>query len=696
MQAAALPQLREELAVHVGPTGADGAPTWTLHDPLRNQFFRLTWAAFEVLSRWHLGDAAAVARAVEAETTLRLDEEDVDGVVEFLAQSQLLKPDGPRDVARLLAIHDSQKTAWYTWILHHYLFFRVPLVRPNRMLDAVLPHLAWLGSRAFRLATLAALVAGLFLVGRQWSAFAATLVDHFSMEGLAAFGVALGLAKIVHELGHAFTAKAFGVRVPTMGVAFLVLMPVLYTDVNEAWKLPSRRKRLLIGAAGILAELTLAAWATLAWGLLPDGMARSMAFTLAATTWISSLAINLSPFMRFDGYFLAMDALDQPNLHPRSFALARWHLREVLFKLGEPVPEHLPAATRSGMIVFAWAVWVYRLVLFLGIAVLVYHFFIKALGILLFAVEMGWFVARPFLQEFAQWKKRAAAIRASRRSRLSLGLALGFVLLAVVPWSGRVSAPALLKAAEHVSLYAPAAAVLGTVEVAAGAQVAAGAVLARLDNPDLLHRLDQVERRIAVLRYELASVAFEESFRGRSRAIASEMEATLAERAALLRDQERLVLAAPIAGTVTDLSPLVQPGQWISPREPILALRAGAVIEAYVAEDDLSRIQVGGRGRFIPEGSGEARAATIAAIDHSAVKALSDPELAVPFGGAIPARFDAKSLVPDTAVYRVRLDLDGTIAQPIRGTVHLEGERQSWLGRVFKAAAAVVVREWGM
>jgi putative peptide zinc metalloprotease protein len=47
---------------------------------------------------------------------------------------------------------------------------------------------------------------------------------------------------------------------------------------------------------------------------LPDGMVKSMAFTLAATTWISSLAINLSPFMRFDGYFLAMDALDMPRV----------------------------------------------------------------------------------------------------------------------------------------------------------------------------------------------------------------------------------------------------------------------------------------------------------------------------------------------------------------------------------------------
>ncbi|OAN48865.1 hypothetical protein A6A04_19640 [Paramagnetospirillum marisnigri] len=293
----ALPSLRDELALLQGPPTNDGSPTWTLHDPLSNRFFRLSWPAFEVLSRWHLGQADSVAAAVTAETALDMEPEDVSGVVEFLARGGLLKAETPKDIDRLLAIHDAGKTGWLTWALHHYLFFRIPLVRPDAWLDRLLPLVAWMGTRAFRLATLAALLAGLLMMGRQWEVFAATFVDHFSMTGLAAFGLALGLAKVAHELGHALTAKSYGCRVPTMGVAFLVLWPMLYTDVNEAWKLTERRKRLLIGGAGILAELAIAAWATLAWGLLPDGPARGIAFTLAVTTLISSLAINLSPFI---------------------------------------------------------------------------------------------------------------------------------------------------------------------------------------------------------------------------------------------------------------------------------------------------------------------------------------------------------------------------------------------------------------
>jgi putative peptide zinc metalloprotease protein len=593
----------------------------------------------------------------------------------------------------------AHRVSWAEWLLHHYLFFRIPLLRPDTLLDGLLPWTRWLGGKGFRLVTLVALVLGVMLVGRQWQGFAATLVDQFSLPGLMAFGLALGVAKIVHELGHALAAKSFGLRVPTMGVAFLVLMPVLYTDVNEAWKLADRRRRLMVGAAGVLAELTLAVWATLAWALLPDGLARQMAFTLAATTWISSVLLNLSPFMRFDGYFLLVDALDMPNLHNRAFDLARWHLREVLFGLGEAAPEPLPAFRRSWLVAFAWIVWLYRLVLFLGIAVLVYHFFIKVVGILLFAVEIGWFVAKPVWAELREWHKRKPAILEGRRSRLVLMLAGGLVLLALVPWNSRVTAPALLKASAHVVLYPPVPGVLQGLEVREGTWVEAGTVLARLDSPEVTYRLQQAEGRIRVLQYEAASIAFEDSFRSRTQAIAGELAAVMAERDAARRDQSRLLVRAPISGWVRDISPTLLAGQWLGQREPLMTvLEPGSVIEAYVAEEDLPGLDAGGPARFVPEGTRISRQSRILEVDRSAARSLPDPALAIQFGGAIPARFTDRALVPELAFYRVRLAMadDHAIDVMQRGEVHLDGERRSLLGRVLRAVATVVIREWGV
>ncbi|HEX7639591.1 MAG TPA: site-2 protease family protein, partial [Burkholderiaceae bacterium] len=398
-----LPPLREELALLPGPVLADGQPSHTLHDPVRNQFFQIDWPTFEVLSRWHLGQAATVAAAISRDTTLQMDAQDVEDVVGFFQQHQLLQA-GPGHAAAFAGRLRQRRGSAWQWLLHNYLFFRIPLVRPDRWLGRWAPRLDFLYSPRFLGLTLAALAWGLVEVYRQWERFSATLVDTISPAGLARYGLTLAAVKLLHELGHAFTAKRLGCKVPSMGVAFLVMCPVAYTDTNEVWRLTRRRDRLAVGAAGVLTELAVAAWATLAWALLPDGDARSMAFLLATTTWIASIGVNASPFMRFDGYFLLSDWLGVPNLHARAFALARWQLREWLFALGEPAPEGLPRRRRIGLVLFAYATWLYRATVFLGIAALVYAFFIKAVGLLMFAVEMGWFLMMPLARELQAWR----------------------------------------------------------------------------------------------------------------------------------------------------------------------------------------------------------------------------------------------------------------------------------------------------
>ena len=172
-------------------------------------------------------------------------------------------------------------------------------------------------------------------------------------------------------------SKYFGCRVSSIGIAFLVFFPFLYTDTSDAWRLRDHKDRLLINFAGILTELHLALISTFLWAILPDGGLKSVAFFIATTSWISSLAINVSPFMRFDGYYVFSDWLKAENLQPRSFALARWQLREILFGFNHSPPEELNPSRRWTFISYAWLTWVYRFFIFLGIALLVYHLAFK-------------------------------------------------------------------------------------------------------------------------------------------------------------------------------------------------------------------------------------------------------------------------------------------------------------------------------
>ena len=184
----------------------------------------------------------------------------------------------------------------------------------------------------------------------------------------------------MHELGHAFTATRYGSKVASMGVALMVMLPVLYSDTTDAWRLNSRRQRIHIGAAGMIVELYLAIIFTFLWSFLPDGVMRSAAFIIATTSWIMSLAINLNILMRFDGYYILSDLLAVENLQDRSFALGKWRLRELLFDMGMPAPGNFTPLLRRKLIIYAWSVWIYRFFLFLGIALLVLSFLFQVTG----------------------------------------------------------------------------------------------------------------------------------------------------------------------------------------------------------------------------------------------------------------------------------------------------------------------------
>ena len=145
---------------------------------------------------------------------------------------------------------------------------------------------------------------------------------------------------------------------------------------------------LCFGAEGTAIAWALAGLATLAWALAPDGIFRQAMLYLATTGWLLTLALNASPFMRFDGYFILTDLLDFPNLHERAGVLARAWLRKTLFGVTALDSENLSLTARRALIAFALFTWLYRFTLFLGIAVAVYLLFFKALGIFLFAHDL--------------------------------------------------------------------------------------------------------------------------------------------------------------------------------------------------------------------------------------------------------------------------------------------------------------------
>jgi putative peptide zinc metalloprotease protein len=710
-----VPPLREELALYPGPALADGQPSWTLHDPVQNKFFRMDWQSFEMLCRWQLAKPAAIAAAISRETTLTPQAEDVEALALFLMENQLTQA-GPGSASGMAQRLQRMRGAWHTWLLHHYLFFRVPLLRSDRWLGRWAGVVAPLYTRGFAILTLLALALGLALVQRDWDHFAATLMDTFSWQGVAGYGAALVSVKVLHEFGHAFTAKRFGCRVPAMGVAFLVMFPVAYTDTNEVWKLPHRKQRLAVAGAGVLTELIVAAWATLAWTLLPEGTPKAMAFMLASTTWIATLAINSSPFMRFDGYFLLSDWLDIPNLHSRSFALARWHMREKLFGLGLEPPEYFSRKLTFGLILFAYATWVYRLVLFLGIAALVYHFFIKAVGIFLFMVEIGWFVLLPLRHEIrlwpalllgearsaSRWRNARAMLGRNARTRRSALLALALIVLVAVPWPTRLTASGMLKPLQSYTVYAPAGAQIASLPWPDGARVKAGDVMLELASPELQLRWRRAEARLLAVRRQADNTGVDAEQRQNIQVLQQEENTARAELANVQADLALYAPKAPFGGVLRRVDVEQKPGVWVSSHERLAVLFDPAQwqVETYLDEDAVRRVRVGDSAHFYADGQeGPSLALRVSAIEQDATRQLSTPMLSAQAGGSVLTRTRRDQLLPELAVYRVTLRSEAppgrAAGQSWRGHVVISGEWEA-PGLSFARAALVLVwREMG-
>ena len=135
-----LPLIREDLKLLPGPRHHDGSPSWRIHDAVRNQFFEIGWLEFELLSRWtEHRDAQSLIARVAAETPLEPVLEEVEELIQFMGLNQLLAPQTAKVRNDLRTRLRSQAKPWYETLLHHYLFFRVPLVRPDAFLQRTLP-----------------------------------------------------------------------------------------------------------------------------------------------------------------------------------------------------------------------------------------------------------------------------------------------------------------------------------------------------------------------------------------------------------------------------------------------------------------------------------------------------------------------------------------------------------------------------
>ncbi len=692
--------LRQDLNLHAAEPDPDGAPAWILHDPLADRYYRLGWIEVQILGFLDAGTPEAVAAAVSRQIGRPVSSGEIQVFLEFLGRHHLLRARGENSLKLFLKQAALMRAGRLKRLARQYLFLRFPLWRPDRFLVRTLPLVRWV-FHPITLGTVVFLgVAGIFWALRQADLFLATALDFLSVDGALVYAVVISAVKILHELGHAYTARMRGCRVSTIGVVILVFWPVLYTDVSEAWKLPARRDRLAIGAAGMLVELGLACIALFLWGVLPAGTPRDMAFVLATASWLTTLGINLNPLMRFDGYYLLADYWRVPNLQTRALALVRWQAVRWFLGLDDPPPDEHPA---RHLFVYGWCVVAYRTVLVVSISLLIYHLFFKLLALMLIALLWGQSFGGPMVKAIRFLWQRRADLKPNKAMARTLLLLACVAILFWAPWPRTVKAPAVLQPPAHAVLYAPFDGRVGQVHVAAGTRVTRGQVLAELAAPDLAFENQMVQQQIDILRWQMKVRGFDTDLLGRILILETEMRTHLDRLKALEARLEKGILRAPMDAVVSEMVPGFKPGTWIGEDEALMHLvddRTWHVV-AYVNEAELGRLPAGGRGRFYPHHGGrEPLPLDLISVEETALKEFDTLYPTGAFGGPIPVRQTATdALVPLSAVYRVYLrpsaDLGPIPERVLTGTVVVEGRRQSLSVRFWRSVVGVLRRESG-
>jgi putative peptide zinc metalloprotease protein len=696
-----LPPLRQDLQLAEGGAASDGSKRWTLYDPLRHRYFVVSDSDVKMLSLWDCGSVEALQRLM-AQARLPLDEANLSSLITFLSDNHLVRPTGPEATQQLLRqTLQIQATGWRWW-LQRYMGLRVPLWRPQHFLQATLPIARSLVHRSGLLIWAMVTLLGLYLTGRQWDVFLGTFAEFLSPGGLLAYGLALVGLKLVHELGHAYAATHFGCKVNSMGVAVMMMVPMLYTDTSDAARLREKRQRMWIDAGGVLAESLVAGLATFMWAILPDGSARSIAFVLATSSWLMSLLVNLNPLSRFDGYYFLSDSLGIDNLQTRALAYTKWALGRALLGPIEAPPETLRPAQARGFVLYGVLVCWYRLGLYLAAAYLVYSYCFKALGLALFMVEMWAFVAQPIWRQTQHWWSLRQNVAGAQRGVL-LAILVGLVLLFIAPLDRQVNLPAVLTWQDDTPLHAPEAAQVLEVNIRAGQHVKQGDLLLRLASPELLVKQATAQLNALSNNEKLDRISADAVDRDDALVLDRERVQNAEEIDGLNKREDQLEIRATRDGVIADVPEHLHVGQWVSPTQLLGRVLHGQQLDVrgFVDERDAPRLHTGANARFVPEdATRRSLPLHLALVEPTAAETISPAVLASVHGGRI-AVTERKpgQLVPVVAQHRVVLTPDEAISpttdipQMLRGEVTVSAESESLMARTCRHVWRVFMAE---
>ena len=474
-------------------------------------------------------------------------QEEIIQLIGQLSEGGMLQVDKLSDVEALFERHE-ERTKKQNRAALNPLMFRINLFNPDRLLR----RLDGVAQQIFRSWVLGVwtLIVGAALIGAfsHWGELRAHAATYLlTPRYLILMWLCFPVIKALHELAHGMAVRRWGGEVTQMGVTLLVLVPAPFVDASAASAFRSTYQRVMVSAAGIMTELLIAALALFVWFTVEPGLLRDIAFVFAFIGSVSTVLFNGNPLLRFDGYYVLSDALNLPNLAPRSSRYWTYLAQRYLLKLPNAQSPEPTGSERTWLLLYAPLSWLYKI--FIGFVITFWVasksiFLGLAAGLFLLYTTLG----KPLYKvlRFALFSPVLGAQRLRARLVAGVSAVSVLVVVGVVPMQSTTVAEGVVWLPERAQLRAETAGFIASLAARDGDTVQPGQLIAVMEDPAIEARQRELQGKLDGLRAEHYQMFFSDPLKARNSAEA--IQQTEAELARVVERLAQLEVRAQIAG----------------------------------------------------------------------------------------------------------------------------------------------------
>jgi len=599
-----------------------------------------------------------------------------------LHAAEALQSDVAPDIAELLRRARKGKPSLWLQNLRSPLAIRLPLIDPDRLLERWLPWyrplFGWGGAFLWFIVVGAALVA----TGAHWRELTENFSDRvLAPQNLLLMWLTFPVVKLLHEFGHACATRAWGGEVHEMGVMFLVLMPIPYVEASAATAFPQTRRRVVVGAAGMIVEVFVASIALFLWLEAEPGIVRAVLYNVMLIAGISTVLFNANPLLRFDGYYILADLIQIQNLRQRGQQYLGNLVERRLFGVKAPEVE-ASAGEKRWFVFYTIASFFYRMFIMFAIALFIAtHYMI--IGVLLAIWALAATVAYPLIRGIGyvvlHSRLRRQRVRALAVTSAFVGVCAALLFALPMPYWTRADGVISVPADAHVR--AGADGFVRRLVSEPGTFVRRGAPLLIAENPELEPRIRVLEAQVQLLEIRAQAELPRDRVRWElTRDALSVAREELEHYRRMLRD---LTVLSPTGGTfVLSMAAEDLPERYVRKGQELgyVVPAAMATARVLVSQDDIDlvrtrteHVRVKIAGRMYDTYDGRVRREVPKASDHVSNLALSSVG-----GGRAPLNpADAQSPKTLQTWFEFELELPGTLASVVGEHVYARFEHEA-------------------